>query len=334
MQHLDSIRLDRIFLDRALSRPDAIAVVVGDRSWTREQLHTMARQATARLAEAGVAAGDRVLAQYTTDAEDLAIAVAVSGLGATLIPAPTSLGGLELTHIIGLAAAKVVVSHGDLPRGTVVPAGVRVVDIAQVVAGEGDDLGCALIGPDHTAVIGVTSGSTGLPKGVMHTWPSIHYAATHAADVVRIRDGEAICTPGASAGAPGYASFTYLGLAHGATIVRAEKWNADVVLDLMEKHRVVWSMTVVTMMHMFVDAARKRSTPTGSLGPASHLRRRLGHQARADPRRPRRAGRRRAADVRALRVPRLRIHASGGPVRASSGARRLPLRRHRGACVR
>lgn len=260
MTYSTPVRLDQLFAERLAADPDAPALVVGDRTWTRRDVADRAGSAARALHGWGVRPGDTVLTQYATDVEDLAVAVAAAALGATLVPVPTSMGGHELGQILELTRPRVALAHdAGLPAATTVPGGVRVERRADVVSGPTGPLPREPWAPGATAVIGCTAGSTGTPKGVMHGWDSLAYAAAQAADLVRLREGEAICTPGASAGAPGYAFFTYLGLTRGCPIVRAPKWDPDVLLDLMETHRCVWSMTVTTMLHMFIEAARARA---------------------------------------------------------------------------
>ena len=103
-------------------------------------------------------------------------------------------------------------------------------------------------------MIGFTSGSTGRPKGVMHGWAQMSWVRQFLADLVDLRPGEAICVTGAGAGVPGFTFSTYLGLASGAPIVQAERWDPRQVLRLMAREGCVWTTMVPTMMYMLLEA--------------------------------------------------------------------------------
>jgi acyl-CoA synthetase (AMP-forming)/AMP-acid ligase II len=242
--------------DRHLERdPDGLALVIGEASWTRRQIADLAARAAGALADMGVEAGDRMIVQYDTAVEDVAVAIAAARLGATLIPAPKRLGMREVNYLLERSEAAVFAHVGAEPAaGLAPPPGAAVRRTASLLAGPPRALPTAATGEDHCALIGVTSGSTGNPKGVMHSWAGVAWTAERMRALAGVRPGESILVTGAGAGAPGYTFFTYLGLAHGVTIVRAARWDPAEVLRLAAERRCAWSCMVPTMLRMLLDA--------------------------------------------------------------------------------
>lgn len=242
--------------DRHLERdPEGLALVIGDASWTRRQLADLAARAAGALSDLGVGAGARVIVQYDTSVEDVAAAIAVARLGATLIPVPKRLGVREVNYLLERSEAALFAHVGDAPApGLEPPPGAKVWSTARLLDGEPRRLETAPTAEDHCALIGVTSGSTGNPKGVMHSWSAVAWSAERMRALADLQPGESIMVTGAGAGAPGYTFFTYCGLAHGLTIVRASKWDPPEVLRLAAKHQCAWSCMVPTMLRMLLDA--------------------------------------------------------------------------------
>ena len=235
--------------------PNGLALVIGDEAWTRREIADMAACAAGALADLGVDVGARVVVQYDTSVEDLATAIAVARLGATIIPAPKRLGMREVNYLLGHSEAAVFAHVGPAPAsGLSPPAGAKVVSTADLLHGAPWTAGTAATPDDHCGLIGVTSGSTGNPKGVMHGWSAVAWAAERMRALADVRPGESIMVTGAGAGAPGYTFFTYLGLAHGVTIVRASRWDPIEVLRLAARWGCVWSCMVPTMLRMLLDA--------------------------------------------------------------------------------
>jgi acyl-CoA synthetase (AMP-forming)/AMP-acid ligase II len=242
--------------DRHLERdPDGVALVIGDASWTRRELAELAARAVGGLSALGLGVGDRVIVQYDTAPEDVAVAIAVARLGATIIPAPKRLGMREVNYLLEKSDAAVFAHVGAEPAsGLNPPAGAQVVSTASLIEGPPREAKTAPTADDHCALIGVTSGSTGNPKGVMHSWAGVAWAAERMRALADVRPGESILVTGAGAGAPGFTFFTYCSLAHGATIVRASRWDPVEVLRLAAEWRCAWSCMVPTMLRMLLDA--------------------------------------------------------------------------------
>ena len=242
--------------DRHLARdPGGLALIIGEKVWTRRQLADLAARATGALAEIGVGAGDRVIAQYDTTVEDLAVAIAVARLGATLMPIPKRLGMREVNYLLERSQAALFAHMGGAPSpGLELPRGAVVRSTTSLLAGDPREIATAPTADDHSALIGVTSGSTGNPKGVMHGWSGIAWASERMRALADLQQGESILVTGAGAGAPGYAFFTYCGLANGLTLVRASKWDPVEVLQLADRHGCAWACMVPTMLRMLLDA--------------------------------------------------------------------------------
>lgn len=233
----------------------AAALVIDDRVWTRGEIAELSKRAVAMLRACGVRAGDCVVAQYDTAPEDVAIAIAAARLGATLLPIPKRLGVREINYLLERSDAKLFTYAGAKPpAGVRTPPGATVRSAKAIWDAPPETLETAATGEDHIALIGVTSGSTGMPKGVMHGWSGVAWAAERMRALADVRPGESILVTGAGAGAPGFTFFTYLGIARGVTIVRASRWDPVAVLKLARANRCVWSVMVPTMLQMLLDA--------------------------------------------------------------------------------
>jgi long-chain acyl-CoA synthetase len=143
---------------RAAERPDAEAVVAGERRLTYAQLDAAADAAAAALAAAGVARGDRVLIVLPNGVD---VAVAIYGVlraGAAISPLNPTIKADKLAYIQrdSGAAATIGPDSASLSGDGPVPPPPLDVDLAGVI---------------------YTSGSTGQPKGVTLTHRNMTFAA-------------------------------------------------------------------------------------------------------------------------------------------------------------
>ena len=247
--------LAKAFEAHLASAPDCPALVIDEEIWTRGELAQLSERATRVLVESGVKPGDMVVVQYDTLAIEVALALAVARLGGTLMPVPKRLGAKEINYLLTRSQARVFVHQDEcLPEGVTLPVGSLSVCGRQVVMAQPLSVEVAETDPDQVILVGVTSGSTGQPKGVMHTWSSVAWSAERMRALADVQPGEAISVTGAGAGAPGFTIFSYFGLAFGVTLVKPAKWDPARVIELAHRYNTVWSCMVPTMLEMLLSA--------------------------------------------------------------------------------
>ena len=163
------------FLDRsAHAFGPRTAIVDGDRRFTYAEFSDRSRRLAGALRDLGVAPGDRVAALATNSSVMLEAHHGVPFAGAVLVPLNTRLSRQEMVHIVGHSGATLLLATSDLAERAR-----EVADEAGVtLLAEGDDYEERLAAATPTAdrvtdergllAINYTSGTTGLPKGVMY----------------------------------------------------------------------------------------------------------------------------------------------------------------------
>jgi acyl-CoA synthetase (AMP-forming)/AMP-acid ligase II len=156
------------------------------------ELDRRSAAAAAGLAAAGVRPGDRVLVQLPNSVESTVTLVAAWRAGAVVVPLPTAAGPAHLTAALADSGAKILVvpdewrGVGYRQRLPAAPHGGRLGSVYVTGPGAPDDLAFVLLersgagafepaarAPDSPAALIYTSGSSGRPKGVLHSSNSL-----------------------------------------------------------------------------------------------------------------------------------------------------------------
>jgi crotonobetaine/carnitine-CoA ligase len=171
----------------------------------------LAARAAGRLAEAGIAAGDRVALMCSNRAEFIEIFLGCGWLGAVFVPINTASRGAQLRHILINSGAKVLVIEAELlpsldhvgldtlplqaiwlidePHGRIQPPA-----IARPLPALGAEVAAPPRRPDDLLAILYTSGTTGPSKGVCCPHAQYFWWGWHTVQLLEIGEADILCT--------------------------------------------------------------------------------------------------------------------------------------------
>ena len=281
---------EETFLDdlrrHAHERPDAIALI-GHRSAdgsidrvTYPELLADTGRFAARLRALEVGPGDVVSVQLPDWYELVPLAMACAQVGALFCPLMPSYRRYELSHILALTEAKVcitladwdgarladIVTSLDLPAlrhvlvvGDPRPPGTA--DFAEhFLKGDGEAVAGSdtELGPDDPYLILFTSGTTGEPKGVLHSQNTLYAAARGLADAMELDSSLIMQVAHLNTHMSGFAMGLMVPLLLGGTAVFQDRWNVGVSLDLDASEAVSLFYGAAPFLMDIIDELRKR----------------------------------------------------------------------------
>ncbi len=273
-----------VYLDRwARERPAKTALVDGRGRYTWEALARAVDRVAHGLRAHGVERGSVISCQLPNWNETILIFLAALRLGAVVNPIPPTYRASELRFMLGLLESQMAVvpsafrgfSHAGMLAS--LRSGLPRLEHVFVARGEGPDgtLPLATLtdqawderagrrglpGTDANAVHEVvfTSGTTGEPKGVMHTQNTTLSTIYRAIERLEFSDRDVVLMASTLGHQTGYLYGYCLTLLLGATAVWLDVWSAEAGARLIEAEGVTFTMGATPFLRDLAYAEARR----------------------------------------------------------------------------
>ncbi|MDY7103924.1 MAG: AMP-binding protein [Actinomycetota bacterium] len=259
-------------LERFGGRP---AVISGDNTLTYADLAAAADRLAGALAALGVGPGTPVALLLSNGAPYVVADLAIIRLGAAKVPLNDMLSATEIGHILRDSGAVVALSGprmlaaglaADAPElRTIVtlepPAGAaddeRLVAWDDLLADAPAHVAPGDVSPADVGLIMYTGGTTGMPKGVVHTQQNLVLNLLSHIIEMGLADDERLLLMSPLPHSAGF--LLQAGLVRGAVNFVEPAFDPDLVLDRIERDRVTYTFMVPTMIYRVLDRAVDRS---------------------------------------------------------------------------
>lgn len=241
----EDISFGRQLTVRALTNPNGVALTVVRRDGSEISLTSAALEGAANrwgrtLAENSLTTGERVVLALPNSVEFVLAALACWKVGAIPIPMRWDLPEWERERLLEVIEPTLVLDGGNCAAYT------------QAAAHQSDDALPDVVSPSINGIC--SSGSTGLPKIILTDQPA-SFTARHSEPFishwVEVPRPQTILVPGPMYHTNGFNALNYL--LGGDRLVILEKFDASVVLDTIEKHRISTFTATPTMLARIAD---------------------------------------------------------------------------------
>ena len=272
--------VDQLLAGAAAKAPDKVAIAAdrADREqaprFTYRELESLVGRAASSLLRLGVGRGDIVTVQLPNWWEFVVIAFACSKIGAVMNPVMPILRERELTYILNFCQAKVFIvpkiyrgfdyaamaqgMRADLPhlKQVIVVDGEGETSFERMLlAPEPAELSPGLR-PDDMAVLMFTSGTTGEPKGVMHTSNSLIACCKALSGRFGLDSTDVLLVASPVGHMTGYAAIVLLSVYLGGTMILQDIWEAKRGVGLMAREGVTYTAASTPFLSDICDAVK------------------------------------------------------------------------------
>ena len=253
--------------DLASTRGDTIAVSGAGSDVTYRELDRKVSAITAALRnELGVRAGDRVGWIGLNDPAQLASLAALMRIGAIMVPLNYRLAAAELARTLADAGASLLIAD-DTFASIASTLGVRSIDRDSLWSSATDDASAPASHTDPLAagLIVYTSGTTGRPKGAVHTNAMLHANALASDAFHRFRDDDIVLTALPMFHVGGLCIQTIPALYRAVRLIIHPRFDARDWLETVARERVTISLMVPATIRAVQEHAQWSTTDLSSL---------------------------------------------------------------------
>lgn len=259
-----------------------IALIDGEAVLTFAQMLTEARAIAGGLHRLGVEPGQVVLIHARNTLQATLALLACACLGAVMTPVPPMFSAAQLGVIGRSARARVLIALGDEREVAAALEGARLSGCVEVVvvadeqaSAAGNCAWSSLLAPrqalsrrpvdaDALALLVYSSGTTGAPKGVMHSANTLRYAIEQRARMHGVTAAD-VSLVASQFGFVGSVVFGLLaGPLLGMTSVLMRAWSGDEALRLIARYRVSYSLFMPTHVHDVLASPLLEDADVGS----------------------------------------------------------------------
>ncbi|MGN6780282.1 MAG: long-chain-fatty-acid--CoA ligase [Marmoricola sp.] len=259
-----SFNLATMLRESARATPDKPLVHIADRTLTYAEVDHLSGRFAATLLDLGLVRGDTVAVQLPNLPQFLIAYFGILRAGLVMVPLNPLLTAPEVAYHLGDSDARLLVTFemfaepamrgaaeaGGVPTYVVSVSGAAVPEGAlafeQLLASEDRDVFEAL-GSDDTAVLLYTSGTTGKPKGAELTHFELYMNCTIAGGLFDFEDDDVSTAVLPLFHVFGLSSVLNTTVRFGGTMVLLPRFDAESVLDAIERHRITIFSGVPTM---------------------------------------------------------------------------------------
>jgi acyl-coenzyme A synthetase/AMP-(fatty) acid ligase len=261
------------FAARAEALPGKTALHAGDRRIEYAGLASAAVGLSARLDAGGVRSGDVVLLLGRNCIEAAVALLACFHRGAVAAPLPPMFGTEQISVLARQASARALIGFGGeslLERCSSLRDQVPLVlqlapEDLELLSAEDAPAAREPVDADALALLLHSSGTTSVPKGIMHSCNTLRYAAEQVLerwDLTEADTNLVVC----EFGFVGSLVFGYLAtLLAGATGVLIQRWDPEEALRLIERHRCTFLLCMPTHGADILRAGRESTRELSSL---------------------------------------------------------------------
>ena len=266
--------------------PDRVLFVEGGRSHTVADMDRMARALASALQARGLVAGDVVSFELPNWPETVAIDLACAMLGLVCNPIIPIYRDAEVSYILRDAGTKAVFvpttfrkfDYADMiaRHRAELPALEHVITVRGAAAGatafedllgegEGRPLDLPEVDPNAVKLIMYTSGTTGRPKGVLHSHNTIDTEIQAISKFLGLDDNDVILMPSPVSHITGYLYGIQMPFTLNAPAVFMETWDAAAAGDLIDAHGVTFTIAATVFLQELTVFARENGRTLPSL---------------------------------------------------------------------
>jgi bile acid-coenzyme A ligase len=241
----EPVPFSRRIVELAAERPDDAAVTVvardgSERVFTWAQLDRRTNQLGRAMTEAGVGVGDRVAVELQNSPELVLSVYAAWKIGGVPVPMRWDLPEWERHRLLDVVDARLVIDQRSVGG------------LLTTADAQPDSALPEVIGPQINGIC--SSGSTGLPKVILADQPALWQASKttpFAAYWEPVERPQTVLVPAPIYHTNGFS--VLVTMLSGDQAIILEKFDAELVVDLIERHRVTTFTATPTMLQRIAD---------------------------------------------------------------------------------